>query len=356
MSDMRETGVVGGIGRFTDGRAGADGSIPEPTAKAAPAVPAKVDDLDRELDLEMAEKAATLRKAGFTDEEVARHVGQAPAAVSTASTQARLAEIRALKSTAPKRYWANETQAEELALIEALQGAKAGKAAPAATEHADDPAALARKLSSIWGLRTSDPAKYASDATAKEATALLETLQASADGRAALAAARSARRPAPAASEAKPTAAETRLTEIDEELAALQDQRRNAKGAERDRIDEKERTLIAEAEVVEVGALLGDDVVGDMVPYLSAHGGVQAGVKALAGLVKGSGAGAETWADFDGLPAAARTTIMQVALAGNGSLSGIEKAIERQLSGSDLAAYRAWVGKHGDQIRAGLRR
>jgi hypothetical protein len=259
-----------------------------------------VDDLDRELDAEMAAKAAALRKAGMADEEIQRHVGDARAP-SMASAEARLDEIRRLRKTDPKKYRSDPIQAEELRLIGQLSAAKESKAPPAATEAKTD------------------------EEQAEAAT---------------------------------PTAAETRLAEIDEELAAIAGQRRSSKGAARDALDAKERELLQEATVVEVGGLLGADVAPEMASYLEAHCGVQAGVKALAGLVKGSGAGLEAWQEFDSLPATARTTIMQVALSGNGSLSGIERAIEKALAASarDLAAYKAWRDRHGEQIRAGLTR
>jgi hypothetical protein len=256
---------------------------------------------DAELDAEMAAKAAALRKAGMSADEVERHTGKSSPAVSKASLESELAELKALKSTNAKAYWSNEVQARELELIEQLQSAKSGKAAPART--------------------LQNSAGSATDAKADDA---------------------------------KPTAAETRLAAIDEELAALQEKRRDTKGKERDKLDARELELIAERQVVEVGSLLGEDVAPEMVEYLGAHGGVKAGVGVLAGLVRGSGTDITTWQEFDALPPAVRTAAMKASLGHNGSLSGIDKSIETSLSGSDLAAYRGWRDRHGDAIRAGL--
>jgi hypothetical protein len=61
----------------------------------------------------------------------------------------------------------------------------------------DEPAEIAdavKRLVAIWGLRTTDPARYHSQATAKEAFALLDAIRATPEGEAALKAARAAYR------------------------------------------------------------------------------------------------------------------------------------------------------------------
>jgi hypothetical protein len=288
-----------------DARAQAEMDAAKPPvarAEKAPAPAAKPDaassSIDDEIDQEGRTRAAELRRLGFDDAAIERHVGRAGAPSATlADVEKELAELAALRKTDQRKYLSTETQARELALIQLKQHIKAGKA----------------------------PSVSAAEAIATK-------------------------------EEAEPKAAEARLAAIDAELAELQDQRRNAKGGERDRLDAKERTLLQEATVVEVGGLLGADVAGDMTEYLSAHGGVGAGIKSLAGLVNGAGAGIETWQAFDAMSPKVRTTVMQHALAHNGSLSRLDASIEKALSGSgsDLAAYKAWRDAHGEVIKAGL--
>jgi hypothetical protein len=62
------------------------------------------------------------------------------------------------------------------------------------TDELPEIADAVKRLVSIWDLRTTNPARYASAATAKEASALLDMIHATQAGTAALAAARAARR------------------------------------------------------------------------------------------------------------------------------------------------------------------
>jgi hypothetical protein len=296
MGDVREDGFPGGIGRWTSGDAGL--KTPEASMTKQAAAEVEISEVDRELDAEAASRAAELKRLGASDEEIERHAGKSAAqrAVSLASVERELAEVTAKMKTARGAEY-NQLDKRQLELIEALQ-AKSEMATPAQEPEADD------------GDGEEEPGET--------------------------------------------TAAESRLAKIDDELTAIAEKRATVKGAERDKLDERERELLQERMVFEVGTYIGEDVAGEMVGYLEAHGGVAEGMGVLAGLVKGSEAGAETWADFDAMPKGVRVVVMQHALAHNGSMRRLEESIEKALTGSDLQAYKAWRDRHGQTIRAGL--
>jgi hypothetical protein len=168
---------------------------PAVASETAPArggeAPVTADDIDRELDAEATTRPAELRRAGFNDEETRRHVGAPAATVSKASLQARLSEVRALRTSDPRRYWGPETQAEELRTLELINGLTAGTAAPAAskaqaTEEPEPTAAKAEptakpegldeieaELAQLRELRKSDPKRYWSQEAQDREAALL---------------------------------------------------------------------------------------------------------------------------------------------------------------------------------------
>jgi hypothetical protein len=154
--------------------------------------------------------------------------------------------------------------------------------------------------------------------------------------------------------------AETKLAKLQEELAEIRSKARALKGAERDALEARERELLAEVEVAEAGLYVGEDVAPALVATWGQQGGVVHHVGVLAGMVRSisgalddAGRGAFV-ADLEALPAAVRKlTYEQFSVAG-GSLKARLDAIEKGLTGADLAAAQAFRAKHGEALRRGL--
>jgi hypothetical protein len=282
---------------------------PQPAPAAPAATPAR-DAINDELDREASDRAAALRKAGLTDEEIGRHTGatgKPQAAPAQASLQARLDEVRAMRTSCPKDYWSAPIQEAERELIAAIERSKSGKVMPAKTEDAGE---------------GSDPAT----------------------------------------GEEKPTAAETRLAALRSEIEEVKELRKTDRRAydKNEALQQKERELLAEAEVAEIGLYLGEDVAAEVREMWSEQGGVEARIGTLAGMVRSISGALSTedttafGSEFDALPARARVTIMDHFSTDGGSLSARRAAIEKSLSGADLAAVKAFWGKWGVAIRAGL--
>jgi predicted transcriptional regulator len=280
---------------------------PQPAPAAPAATPAR-DAINDELDREASDRAAALRKAGLTDEEIGRHTGatgKPQAAPAQASLQARLDEVRAMRTSRPKDYWSAPIQEAERELIAAIERSKSGKVAPAKTEDAGE---------------GSDPAT----------------------------------------GEAEPTATEAKLAELREEL----DQIAEARKADRKRYDERaqqrERELLAEIETVELGRFIGQDIASDVRETWGDQGGVEARLGVVAGMVRSlteSFTPEQTQAfgtEFDRLPAAARVQILDHFSVSDGSLSARRAAIERSLSGTELSAVKAFWSKWGSAVEKGL--
>jgi hypothetical protein len=279
-----------------------DGPAPKTEAKPAAAEPSEA---DPEFEAEMVRKADALRRLGASDEEIQRQTGvpgKAQPVRSRASIEAELAAIGKMRREDSRSYWkSEETQARERTLIAAQLRLQAGGNADAAAEGE--------------GEQTG---------------------------------------------EAEPSAAEAKLNALQTELAEVQAKRKDAKGAERHKLDARELEILAEAQVIETGRYIGDDVAPELVQIWNKQGGVAHHVGVLAGMVQSingalDDAGRDAFiSDLEALPASVRNLTYQHFSVEGGSLKARLDAIEQALSGADLAAAKAFRAKHGDMLHRAL--
>jgi hypothetical protein len=305
MSDVREDGFPGGLGRLTPGTVDSAGNpIDAQRSRAAPAK-TEVDAIDAELDAEQAQREQRMRRLGFTDAEISNQRGAAgePKSVpSLTSVEKELAALAEMRKSGDRAYWNSENQAKELRLLEQVQAAKSGKA-PSESE----------------------------GETAGEQDE---------DG--------------------EPTAADARLAKIDDELAALQEKRQGVKGAERDKLDARERELLGERETVDLGRFIGDDVATTMRDRWADQGGIEARLGVVAGMVRSLSESmspaevTEFGSSFDALPAKVRVAVLDQFSIDGGSLSARRAAIEKSLTGADLAAVQKFWSRWSNAVQKGL--
>jgi hypothetical protein len=316
-------GYSEGIGRWTPGNviSDADGKLtstetgqpvappdgPAPKTEAKPATAPEPSEADRELDAELAAKTAALRKLGATEEEILRHTGspaQPAPAVTLASIEKELAKIAETRRTDSRSYWRDE--------------------------------ALQQKERDLIGLQL----KLQAGGNAETA----ETEGTEATGEA-----------------DEPSDAEAKLAALQDELAEVQAKRKDAKGAERDKLDARELVLLREFEVTSVGALLESDIAEPMIERWSGAGGTDDRINTLAGYAQSlysSMTEPEAMAfaaDLKALPVAVRVELYDaMSVEGGAGLTARREAVLGALSGAAKAAAESFWKKHGEAITRGL--
>jgi hypothetical protein len=295
----RDGSPLDGLG----GRLDRWGPKPAPSEEAKDTAAAGQDadaEIDAELDAEDAARVANMRRLGLADPETAE---KAPAA-TLASVEKELADVTARMKTARGAEF-NALDRRQLELIQTRLDLQAGKA-PATDAEGETEAA--------------------EDSTDEGAAEL--------------------------------SPAETKLAKLQEELAAIRELRKtDAKAFAKEATQSRERELIAEIETVELGTYVGADIAGEVRDAWSGQGGVAANLVNVTGLVKSlqaSGVGEAFGTEFDALPTAARLAVMQHFGVAGGSLSAKRAAVEKVLSGQDLAAVQRFWETWGAAVTKGL--